>query len=284
MKRLKQFDALVIEDFATEEYHLPKHDHNYYELIYIYKGCGTHHLNNIVFQYKAGDLFLIAPEDQHYFKVKKCTRFIFIKFTDHYFQSFRHLSANDFLLNRPEDMMRHKLLKEQKLCFTSGCMRILKNIIDNLLEYNCSPDIASSPMIYYHILCIFGMVRETLSDMDDTTESSQPDQELLLTYIHQYIYEPGKVQVKTIAAHFNIAPNYFSAWFRRGFGMSYRDYLNSYRSQLIERRIASGELTLKQIADEFGFTDESHLSRFFRNRFNIAPGKYKAQQNARQLV
>lgn len=53
----KQFDTLVIHDLEEDVFHLPTHNHTYYELVYVIKGKGKHYLNNVVMSYKAGDLF-----------------------------------------------------------------------------------------------------------------------------------------------------------------------------------------------------------------------------------
>jgi AraC-like DNA-binding protein len=275
MRKLKQFDTLVIHEFEEKVFHLPVHSHTYYEIIYIFKGAGIHHLNNNQLSYKAGDLFLICPEDEHYFEIKKATRFVFIKFTDSYFTNKSHLAPDAFLMSRPETMMRHKLLKEVKLVLDEPCKTILRNTMENIVAYNCRKDIATSPLVYYQVLSIFGLVKEAVAKLDIRIDNGAPDKEALISFIHQHIYEPEKIQVKQIAEHFNIAANYFSAYFKRNFGISYREYVNSYRTKLIEKRITTGQLTLKQISAEFGFTDESHLSHFFRKRHQVSPTSFR---------
>lgn len=275
MKKLKQFDTLVIHEFEEKVFHLPVHSHTYYEIIYIFKGSGIHHLNNNQLLYKAGDLFLIAPEDEHYFEIKNATRFAFIKFTDSYFSTKNHLAPDAFFLSKPEAMMRHKLLKEVKLTLEEPCKTILRNTIENIVAYNCRADVATSPLLYYQVLSVFGLVKEAVAKLDIRIDNGVPDKEALISFIHQHIYEPDKIQVKNIAAHFNIATNYFSAYFKRNFNISYREYVNSYRTKLIEKRITGGQLTLKQISAEFGFADESHLSHFFRNRHQMTPVSFR---------
>lgn len=277
MRRLRQFEPLVISDFEEEVYSLPKHNHTYYEIIYIYKGCGLHHLNENILSYSTGDLFLLAPEDQHYFDIKKSTRFIFIKFTDNYFNSKKHISPDEFLMRAPESLMRNKSLKETKLRLEEPCKTILKNTVENINAYNTRKDVAASPIIFYQVLSILGLVKEAIAKMDIPGGYRYPGKEQLISYIHQHIYIPQKIQIRQIALHFNIAPSYFSAYFRRNFDISYRDYINQSRTKLIEKRVANGHLTLKQIAAEFGFTDESHLSHFFKKKLLMNTSAYRHQ-------
>ena len=270
-----QFEPLVIHEFEEKEFHLPTHGHTYYELVYIISGAGEHLLNHNRLPYENGELYVISPEDEHYFEIRESTRFVFIKFTDSYFSSKYHLSPDDFLRTQPEAIMRNKLLKEVRLGMDEPCKTILRNTIENIIAYNCRKDIASSPLMYYQILSIFGLIKEAMDKLELRIDNGLPDRETLISFVHQHIYEPDKIQVKNIAAHFNIAANYFSAYFKRNFEISYREYVNSYRIKLIAKRLASGLLTVKQIADEFGFIDESHLSHFFKKRTAQSPATYR---------
>lgn len=275
MKKLNQFETLVIDEFEEEKFHLPTHSHTYYEIIYIIKGCGVHHLNHNLLPYKAGDLFVLSPDDEHYFDIKKSTRFVFIKFTDNYFNSNKKLACDEFLLSTPENFMRDKLLKESVLKLDDPCKTILKNTIENITAYNCKTDISTSPIIFYQILSIFGLIKETMRSLNIQLAGNGIDNELIISYIHQNIYNPKVVQIKAISEHFNIAQTYFSAYFKRSFSITYRDYINNLRTKLIEKRISNNQMPIKQIAYEFGFTDESHLSNYFKKRKNIKPSDFK---------
>lgn len=270
MKKI-QFEPLVIQDYEEKVFHLPAHGQTYYELVYIRKGNGIHLINNNRLHYRSGDLFILCPEDVHYFEIKKSTHFTFIKFTDSYFSGHKMHRPDALLLSSPEDIMRNKLLKEVKLQMDEPCISILRNTIENIVAYNCRKDVASSPLVYYQVLSIFGLIREAAIKMSIRVDNGQPGKEELISYIHKNIYEPEHLQTKIIAGAFHIAPGYFSAYFKRNFDINYRDYVNEYRIKLIEKRLLIPTLTLKQIADEFGFTDESHLNKFFKGKNGVSP-------------
>jgi AraC-like DNA-binding protein len=275
MKKLNQFDTLVIDEFEEDQYHLPRHSHTYYEIIYIIKGSGIHQLNKNLIPYQAGDLFVLSTDDEHYFDIQERTRFFFIKFTDTYFNSNKKWSCDEFLLNSPENFMRDKSLKENVLKLDETCATILKNTIDNIRAYNKKASISTSPIAFYQILSIFGLIKESLHQQNIKFAASGIDNDQIISYIHQNIYKPKLVQIKTIAQHFNISQSYFGSYFKRNFSISYREYCNKLRTQLIEKRILNKQLSLKQIAYEFGFTDESHLSNYFKKQRNIKPSAVK---------
>jgi AraC-like DNA-binding protein len=275
MKR-RQFEPLELDELDLDVYHLPVHSHTYFEMIYVYRGNGIHQHNSNRVHYEAGDLFLISPEDEHYFEIAEKTRFIFIKFTDSFFvgRSYLSLSAS------PEKIMRLTLLKEMKLVMDEPGKIALRNTVDTMIAYwKSGKDLSNSPLMYFHVLSVFGLIREAMVRMNVRIDQGQPDKEEMISYIHQHIYDPAKTKIRHIASHFNISPNYFSAYFKRNFDVSYRDYVNDYRIKLVENRIASGTVTMKQIADEFGFTDASHLSHYFKQRKGVQPGSFRNQQS-----
>src|SRR4051812_9066620 len=65
----------------------PQHKHSFFELVFIVKGTGIHNVNEAGLPYHAGQLFLLAPEDAHGFKVAERTRFCFIRFTNVYIKT-----------------------------------------------------------------------------------------------------------------------------------------------------------------------------------------------------
>lgn len=274
MKR-KQYNPLEIDSFEVSEYPFPKHSHTYYELVYIFKGSGNHHLNHLITPYKSGDLFLISPEDEHYFEIKKQTKFAFIKFNDSFFEHNKHLSPDTLMTASPVDIMRNPMLKEMKLSFDEPCKTILRKTVENILDYDKICDVTTSPIMFFQVLSLFGLIREASAKLNVKIDNGVPNQEDLISYIHQNIYNPECIRIDAIAQHFNISRTYFSAYFKRNFEVSYRDYINDYKLKLIERRIESGQMNLKQIAFEFGFTDESHLNHFFKKKRNISPSDYR---------
>lgn len=275
MSKLRQYDTLVIRDFEELIYHLPVHGHTYYELIYICSGSGIHILNDNNIPYQAGDLFMISPEDQHHFQIEVITRFVMIKFTDSYFRLQHQLPAGDAFAIVPEMIMRQKLLKEVKLSFEEPYKTLLRQAVDNIVLYDGLKRLSSSPYIYHQLLSIFGIVKEVMLGLDERIDNGAPNKETLISYIHENIYHPQLFRIRHVSAHFNISQKYFSDYFKRNFEIGYRDYINQYRLKLIEQRIGSGHVNMKQIALEFGFTDESHLSNYFKKHHSRRPSAFR---------
>lgn len=273
MKRLRQFAPLLLEELVKDEFHQPSHGQTYYEIVYIFTGQGQHLLNNRRTPYQSGDCFFISPEDTHYLEIKTTTHFGVIKFTDSYFNEKKYLLPENMLKSRPEVMMRNKLFTASKLQIDAQAGVYLNRTVMNLMACKDRQDISTSSFIFYQLLSLFALFQEQWADKN-IPHKLEEDKQVLITYIHQHIYTPEKIQVKALAQTFNISPNYFGRFFRHHYGMGFREYVDSYRIKLIESRLTEG-CTLKEIADEFGFTDESHLSHYFKKKQAVTIREYR---------
>ncbi|QES89405.1 helix-turn-helix domain-containing protein [Rhizosphaericola mali] len=283
MKKLKQFESLVIHNYEESVFHLPDHSHTYYEMVYIVKGDGEYFINQNKVNYASGDFFIVAPGDSHYFDIKASTHFVFIKFTDSYFSSNMHLTPDDFAINKPEDIMQYKGLREEKIQLDPASQKILGYIIDSICVYDEYKAASLSPTVFHLILGIFGLLKEYISKNIPSDNNLPTDSESIITYIHQNIYYPKALRITQISKEFNIAPTYFGGFFKRNFNISYRDYVNNLKITLLRKRIVSSKQSLKQLASEFGFADESHLANFFKKRMNIYPKELK-KNNKKNLL
>jgi len=89
-----------------------------------------------------------------------------------------------------------------------------------------------------------------------------------------------KVTLESAAAHLHVSRSSFAAMFTQAMGMPFAKYLLECRLRSAWRELLSGEDKLQAIARRCGFHDSSHLSRHFRARFGVAPGRVRRQRGA----
>lgn len=273
--RLRQFEPFVIADYEADKAPYPRHTHNYFEIIYIYKGYGEHSLNKGSFTYSSGDIFLLTPGDCHQMTVKKRTRFVYLKFKEGYFH--HPLLHPDTFTTQVEPVMRNSLLRETKLQLTRQDKAVLKKTIDIILSEYQTAGTEPSVVIPYQLLTIIALAKKqlqkTMTPQQAIATGGEVDEQLL-SFIHRHIYTPERLQIKSIAGNFNIAASYFGAYFKRRFGIGYKAYVDDYRLSLIVQRVQHGQQKLKNIAAEFGLVDASHLSKLFKEQKNASPRQF----------
>ena len=260
MKRYKQFAPVLISDFEVLDWIHPVHNHNHYELIYIKSGLGNHIINSNSIKYNAGCVFLLGPEDEHYFEIESITRFVYLKFTDLYIHQdegiansgLRHL---EYLIKSRETHISGFVLKEEDQV-------ILSRIFDVIIAMK-NEVFRNDELIWMQVLALAHLLQRNMPEIKSNAHRSR-DMQAVFCYIHKHIYYPEKLKAQLMAEHFNFTKDYMGQYFKTNTGITLRNYISEYRGSLIRQRIDSGRFGLKQIASEFGLTDESHVSKLLK--------------------
>ena len=91
----------------------------------------------------------------------------------------------------------------------------------------------------------------------------------ITSYIQQNIYQKDLIRVESVAKHFHKTPDHLNRYFKRHSGVTLKAYTMRYKLTLVETRLRYSDLNISEIADEMGYSDESHLNKAFK----IAHGK-----------
>lgn len=278
MRRYLQYEPFNINSFEAEEWEHPVHRHNHLEAIFIRSGEGKHVINENAFAYASGDVFLLGPEDYHYFEISSPTSFCFIRFMEVFVQedspnkfSSWHQTL-EFLLNTSYQSCGSIVKEEEE-----------KNILDHLLtvllrEYNHRQDSSYEVMMSSLMKAILSVLARNIIKqgfIDGKTSKAARPVEALIVFIRQNIFQPEYLRIEYLADKFNYSPHYLSTFFKKHSGESLQQYILKYKLKLIENRLQYSDLSISQISHEFGFTDESHLNKIFRKYYGLPPGAYR---------
>jgi AraC-like DNA-binding protein len=83
------------------------------------------------------------------------------------------------------------------------------------------------------------------------------------------------VALKSVAGELGISQVQFTRLFKREFHTTPSAYAANLRMEKVKRLLANSSLTLAQIAEHCGFTDEHHLSKSFKKQHGINPSSYR---------
>ena len=116
------------------------------------------------------------------------------------------------------------------------------------------------------------------SGLDTPTEPTTPAQssvgEQLVAYIdaHCLSYD---FQIKNMAEHFSISPQYMRKLFRTHTGMSISEYVSNKRIEKSTYLLTQTDMSLQDIVAEIGNSDISGFVRFFKQKTGLTPGQYR---------
>jgi AraC-like DNA-binding protein len=87
-----------------------------------------------------------------------------------------------------------------------------------------------------------------------------------------------RINTQEAARLCGLSRNRFSDMFHNVTGITFADFALRYRLSGAARQLVSTDAPLKAIADDWGFTDVSHLCRSFQAHYGVAPTTYRHRQ------
>jgi AraC-like DNA-binding protein len=273
--RFIQHDALFIRHFTAKIWPFELHSHNHFELVFIHSGKGYHFLNDEKYDYTGPCVYMLTPADHHIFDIIGETQFSILKFTNVYLSGGRPSALEpdwDSILNNLRNACRdHDGLSK----YARALDNVSQLIFLIVKEWEAKP-LSGNEVILHLTRGVLSILKQTLDDkLQDQFNAINEDSTRLLHYIHQHIYDPAKLHTDAMAASLNLTKGRLQLLFRQQMGTSVKDYINHYKCRLIENRLLFSSLTIKEISNEFGFTDLSHLNKFFRKLKGVSPRNFR---------
>lgn len=276
MQRFHSYHSLNVFRLELDRWEYPLHKHNFYELIFIEKGRGNHVLNEASMRYRPGDLFLLRPEDAHYFEPEGAASFIFVKFTEQLFVEKLEGQKTAAWLEIIRQLLMAPSAVSGSLLTEAADRQHLKQLLLVLLaEFSRSCTYSRNV-----VLDLFGAVMMMVARSYTTTQYGHhcpANTELdklnrILGYIRLHALDPEKMRVGQIARQFAMSPNYISIYIKKHSGFSIQQHVIQTRLKAAERLLKNGKHNINEIAARLGFTDASHFSKTYRKHKGISPG------------
>jgi len=249
-------------------------------MVFIHSGKGWHFLNDEKYAYAGPCVYLLTPADHHIFEIAEESQFSVLKFTNVYLSGGRPATFEqdwDAVLNQLHDASRD----HDGLSHFAGLLENASELIHLIVKEWQARPLPNNEVILHLMRGVISLLGQAVEGkLQDQFDALTEDSTRLLHYIHQHIHHPDKLQTDAMAANLGVARGRLPLLFRRQIGMSMKDYINEYKGRLIENRLLYSTLTIKEISNEFGFTDMSHLNKFFRKLKGISPRKFRGGHQA----
>ena len=93
-------------------------------------------------------------------------------------------------------------------------------------------------------------------------------------YITERLHEP--LSLNRLADEVHLQPNYFVSKFKKNFGMTPVEYINTLRLDASSKEMLQHpEKRIEDIARQFGFEDYRYFGRIFKKRFGTSPRGFR---------
>lgn len=276
MKR-ENIDQLVkVEYHVTENCPLKGSQYSFFQIIYVISGKGSFIINNNIASYSKGSLILLTPDDKHHLDIAEKTELLLVKFSERYVKDYKWNTINSIgcLLYGAS--------------YLSGC--ILQNkpdvvlvdaIVTSLLHGLNHPDLYQEELTLHYVNALIVIAARNISKMRVEHAASNTDKRIveIINYIQGNIHDPALLKVYVIAQKFGLSETYLGSFFKNQCGETITRYILNYKLRLIEHRLLFSDMRINEIVTEFGFSDESHLNKFFKKQHNMSLTEFKRSRS-----
>lgn len=250
---------------------------NFFEMVYVISGSGNHVVNGNTILYSSEDLFLITPNDRHEFNLHTTSEFMVIRFDESYMKEhqWKNVDHMECLLYYASHLSGSVLVnKEDK--------QMVSLLIQNLRQANDQQSIYSEDLMRHLVNALIVIASKNIAVIKPKNIIPHADNRLvqILNYIQQHIREPDRLKVVKIADQFGLSPTYLGSYFRKQCNESLQAYISAFRMRLIEHRLLFSDKRIHEIADEFGFADESHINKFFKRHRGISLKAFRTKSQS----
>ena len=254
-----------------------RHDHDFYELVYVKEGFCLHDAYGEVTLLMEGDLFILKPGVAHRYIGNRVTRIYNCIFSEQALfggrEQLMSLPGMDRLFTddrRQRLPLLHLSLNERK-----RCQRQLELMLEECTERQSGWHLRLSGLL----LCVLVDYARSFSahvgaDSECAAYSGYVTQ--ALSYIDAHFAEP-ELTIREIAQAVGVSADYLSRQFRQALGIAAQEYLKRYRFARAMALLQT-DISVGQAASEVGFRSLCHFSREFKKEMGVTPSQYRNQE------
>lgn len=247
---------------------------SFFEIIYVLSGSGKQRINENKFSYNAGDVFLLTPGDKSCFDIEVETKFFFLRFNNIYLKESGLMKDN---IQRVEYILQNANHLPGCIVKNETDKPLLRSVVEGLIQEHINRDTCWEKLCMQLVNTLIVIVGRNIEKYlpEELTEDQEEKAYDLLQYIQANIYDPSKIKAESLSREFGISINYLGRYFKKHTGKTLQDYVTSYKIKLVENRLLHSTMRISEIVDELGFSDESHLNKFFKKQHGINPSEYR---------
>ncbi|MGN8645951.1 AraC family transcriptional regulator [Gracilibacillus sp. HCP3S3_G5_1] len=272
--------SFVYKSTKDPQKELPKHLHDFYEIIYVYSGKGVFFIKDTLYDMGKGDIFIIPNNTIHHARPEKrnpvTSSVIFVHSsclmsnTVEESYSFLHLFE------------QIKKVKKYKITLHQDQITQFEDKLSSINKEFTSSDIgcrhASLLIVQQIIINLYRIFAKTTSKQNEAIETySYSWINEILEYIERNIHT--KLTLSELANQALVSPAHLSRVFKETTGMNVTSYINQKRIIVVKELLIEDNYTINNIAELTGFESMPHFYRTFKKYTGMTPSAYRKKHH-----
>lgn len=265
-----------------------------HELLYCTGGKASIWINNKTHNIKRGSLILVGPNTPTKLTLDPTNPgklywvhfdFIFIDddpHINHYLKQnssvLFHKELPDHELIRPHLILTNGYQFPDVLVIKNGteAERLFHELATCFLEKDPYRYLDGKVLLLKIIKLILEQTYAPSKDDEGYTANTAHVTPRVIHYIHSHYFD--KITLREISSYIDLSPDYIGKLFKKETGKSIITYLNDYRLEKAKQLLLHSPLSMKEIADIVGFSDQYYFSKRMKAQTGSAPLHWKNEK------
>lgn len=248
------------------------HKHNFYILLFISQGTGTHTIDFEQYTVKPNTVFFLTPGQVHSWQLSDDTEGFILFF-----------SPDFYLLDFPIQKLQrfpffHAPLRSPSLHLSEAAFSHLLPTIEKLqTEYAQQQFLKDDMLRSYLDVLLIQLTRLYQLDYPDDLNTTAPIPYLqsveMLIEANYKTHQP----VSFYADKLHITPRQLNEYCKRILGKTTTELIHDRIILEAKRLLVHSDLTIAQVAAELGYSESAYFFRFFKKKTNYTPEQFRKE-------
>jgi AraC-like DNA-binding protein len=269
-KNSADFDIKRLEELVDDfEFTSNPHRHDFYNILFISNGTGTHTIDFVTYEVKPYSIFFLTPGQVHSWALSKDIKGFTIFFTP----SFYLMDSNEKkLLDIP---FFHSLNNEPCLYLNYNNDSSIVNSIEEIFDENDKNENGSNVVIRAYLDIVMMKLSRYYRKVWTSRQSSQATYQIreLESLIEKY-FKKYKLP-REYSDLMNLSPKHLNEICRVGLNKTVGDLIQQRVLLESKRLLAYTSKNISEIAEELNFSDKSYFIRFFKKYTSLPPEQFR---------
>lgn len=252
------------------------HRVNFYHILFITKGSGTHHIDFTPYAYKEGSILFIAKDQVHAFEISDDVDGFVVIFTESFF--LKNVAQSEFVsFNRLYNYHSHSPVIEGNPAETAMYSHIIEELYD---EYSAAADFATEDILRLQLKVLLLKAERVNRTLLEDKQSSDWVSLFAKFRNNLQTHYVDTRNANEYAATLNISYKHLNAICKSLTGKTAKEFIDAYVILEIKRHVAMFDVSTKELAYELGFDEPTNLIKFFKRHTGQTPLQFKSTLRA----
>lgn len=249
------------------------HRHDFYLLLYIKTGGGTHTIDFIEYAIEPNSFFVMTPGQVHHWNLEQGTDGFILFFTPEFYRL--GLTENSLY----EFPFFHSLQPQSKIKLANNTTKFIEVIITEMhYEFGSGSLIDLRMLRSYLDVLLLKIAREYVPVQIDPGNNEQTIRMRKLEQLIDRHFKKMK-QPSQYADMMHLSASYLNSICKHAVGKTLSDLIFSRVILEAKRLFSYSDLSVNEVAARLGFNQPSYFVRFFKKETSLTPDQFKESLN-----